>query len=256
MITAGIDIGSLTTKVVIMMNGNVAGYTIKRTGSNQIQTLNETWKELLKLTNLNERDVKRCVATGYGRFNVPFADKVYTEITCHARGCKYLFPSARGIIDIGGQDSKTISLDENGRIEDFAMNDRCAAGTGRFLEVMSEALDVKLENFGSYYKKSTKKLRISSTCTVFAESEVVSLISGGEKKEDIIRGLCRAITERILSLTGRVNLEGDIIFTGGVAKNEGVIMALKEKLGTVYIPPEPQITGAIGAAILASELSD
>lgn len=255
MLTAGIDIGSLTTKVVIMNDGNILSYAIKKTGVKQKEVLEEVFKQTIQKINIKKINIKKIVATGYGRFNVPFADKIYTEITCHAKGALYFFPKARTIMDIGGQDSKIISLDEVGRVNDFAMNDRCAAGTGRFLEVMSEALNVKLNEFGEYFLKSKKNIRISSICTVFAESEVISLISNGEKKENIIKGLCRAISERLLSLGGRIDMKEEFTLSGGVAKNKGVVYALNEKIKRVNIPFEPQITGAVGAAILAHSVA-
>lgn len=254
MITMGIDIGSLSTKAVVMKNREVAGYFIKRTGVNQEETLEEVLQEAIKRANINRDDIERTVATGYGRFNVPFADKIYTEITCHAKGALYFYPKTRTIIDIGGQDSKVISLDDKGRLNDFVMNDRCAAGTGRFLEVMSEALDVKLSEFGDYFLRSKKDLKMSSVCTVFAESEVISLMSKKEKKEDIVKALCRAISERVLALAGRVEMREEFFLSGGVAKNKGVVYALKEYLRAANIPPEPQITGALGAALLAYEI--
>ena len=178
-----------------------------------------------------------------------------TEITCHARGAFFVHPETRTVIDIGGQDSKVIRLDGQGRNVDFQMNDKCAAGTGRFLEVMAHALEVKLEDLGGLSLSAPRTIQISSMCTVFAESEVVSLIAENQPKEVIIRGLHDAIADRILGLVRRVGVEEKVTLTGGVAKNEGVVRALEERLAVkLFVPPEPQIIGALGAALLAREL--
>jgi predicted CoA-substrate-specific enzyme activase len=178
-----------------------------------------------------------------------------TEITCHARGAFFVHPETRTVIDIGGQDSKVIRLDGQGRNVDFQMNDKCAAGTGRFLEVMAHALEVNLEDLGGLSLSAQRTIQISSMCTVFAESEVVSLIAENQPKEVIIRGLHDAIADRILGLVRRVGVEEKVTLTGGVAKNEGVVRALEERLAVrLFVPPEPQIIGALGAALLAREL--
>jgi len=195
------------------------------------------------------------VTTGYGRSSFPLAHKMITEITCHARGAFYICPETRTVIDIGGQDSKVIRLDKQGRNVDFQMNDKCAAGTGRFLEVMARALEVRLEDLGRLSRSAQRTIKISSMCTVFAESEVVSLIADNQPKEVIIRGLHDAIADRILGMVRRVGVEEKVTLTGGVAKNEGVVLALEERLGVkVFVPPEPQIIGALGAALLARGL--
>jgi predicted CoA-substrate-specific enzyme activase len=178
-----------------------------------------------------------------------------TEITCHARGAFFVHPGTRTVIDIGGQDSKVIRLDEKGRNVDFQMNDKCAAGTGRFLEVMAHALEVKLEDLGPLSRGAQRTIKISSTCTVFAETEVVSLIADNQPKDVIIRGLHESIADRILGLVQRVGLEETVALTGGVAKNEGVVQALESRLKVrLFIPPEPQIIGALGAALIARDL--
>ena len=198
--------------------------------------------------------IGRVVATGYGRIAVPFASKKVTEITCHARGAYHLFPQTRTVIDIGGQDSKVIRLGKDGRVVDFVMNDKCAAGTGRFLEVMARALEVSLEDMGRLSDLARERLTISSMCTVFAESEVVSLIAEGHPKEDIIRGLHDAVSERVAGMAERVGLENGVTMTGGVAKNAGVVRSLEERLGVkISRPEEPQIVGALGAALIAAD---
>jgi len=194
------------------------------------------------------------VATGYGRINVPFADKQITEISCHARGVACLLPEARTVIDIGGQDSKGIKLKE-GRAVDFVMNDKCAAGTGRFLEVTAEGLGVKLEDMGRLSLQAKNKVEIGSTCTVFAAQEVVAKLAEGVPLTDIIAGLHEAIAARIYSMVGRLKIEREVALTGGGAKNIGLVKALEAKLGfPVLLPPEPLLTGAIGAALLGKDI--
>jgi predicted CoA-substrate-specific enzyme activase len=199
------------------------------------------------------------VATGYGRVNVPFANKTLTEISCHARGVSFTFPNTKIVVDIGGQDSKVIVVGPKGKVEDFAMNDKCAAGTGRFLDVMAKALEVDISDLGQLHNLSRKRLEISSTCTVFAESEVISLLAQGEKREDIVAGLHRAICNRVYGLLkGRmrkISFGGRIVLTGGVARNQGMINAFMEKVGAeVIVSADPQFTGALGAAVIAREL--
>ncbi len=191
------------------------------------------------------------MATGYGRLNIPFATKNITEISCHARGVVHYFPDIKTVIDIGGQDSKVIKLDSKGNPIDFLMNDKCAAGTGRFLEVMAKALDIDIRDFAEIFAKTSQKVDISSTCTVFAESEIVSLIGHGVAKNNIVKGLVYSITGRIISMVERVGLEEPVCMTGGVAKNLAVVSALEERLNLkIKVPEEPQITGALGAALL------
>jgi len=255
MIVAGLDIGSLTIKAVIFEENKIKGFTIVPTGADANKLTKDCLELTLKRTGNDFKDLQAIVATGYGRISVPFTDKSITEITCHAIGANWLNPDTRTVIDIGGQDSKVISVDQDGRVVDFVMNDKCAAGTGRFLEVMANALGVKTEELGNESLKSKKKITISSMCTVFAESEVISLIAEGCAKEDIIRGLHEAISNRICSMACRLRLENTIALTGGVAKNIGMVHALKKRLkAKVYVPEEPQIVGALGAAIAASRI--
>ncbi|HOB86695.1 MAG TPA: acyl-CoA dehydratase activase, partial [Bacillota bacterium] len=194
------------------------------------------------------------VSTGYGRRMLDVADRIITEITCHARGAVHMVPGVRMVIDIGGQDSKVIRLNERGEVQDFAMNDKCAAGTGRFLEVMAHALEVDLSEMASISERASRSAPISSMCTVFAESEVVSLIAQGVPREEIISGLHEAIAGRTAGMVFRVGLEKEVMMTGGVAKNRGVVKSLEKKLQCkIIVPPEPQIIGALGAALLARE---
>jgi predicted CoA-substrate-specific enzyme activase len=256
MYTCGIDVGSVSTEAVILdgKDDKILSYSIAPTGSSSKTAAENAFEDTLDKANLRSKDIKAVVATGYGRINIPFADKNITEISCHARGAISVFPGLRTVIDIGGQDSKVIKLD-NGSPIDFLMNDKCAAGTGRFLEVMAKAMEIDLEHFAPIFIKTDGRVDITSTCTVFAESEIVSLIGQGVDKDKIIKGLIYSIANRITSMVERIGLEEPVCMTGGVAKNQGVVRALEEKLGVkVKIPGEPQIIGALGAAYLARSL--
>ena len=249
---AGIDIGSTMTKVVIWDERTVAS-VIGPTGPEHRKLANKVMQEALTQANLSLNDITYIVATGYGRLNVPFADKQVTEISCHAKGASSLFPTAKVVIDIGGQDCKGIKVAQ-GKVTNFVMNDKCAAGTGRFLEVMAEALGVKLEGLGGLSLQARGKVKISNTCTVFAEQEVVSRLSEGARLEDVVAGLHEAIADRIYRMVERLKLEKEIVLTGGGAKNIGLVKALEEKVGySVLVAPEPLLTGAIGAALIAKE---
>lgn len=256
MYTCGIDIGSVSTEVVLLdeKDNKITSYIIIPTGSNSKDAAKNALDQAVKDAGITEDDIKAIVATGYGRINIPFADKNITEISCHAKGAINSFPDTRTVIDIGGQDSKVIKIENNNPI-DFLMNDKCAAGTGRFLEVMARALEIELENFADIFLKTEGKVDITSTCTVFAESEIVSLIGQGMEKNKIIKGLIYSISSRIISMVERIGLEEPVCMTGGVAKNLGVVKALEENLSIkISIPEEPQITGALGAALLAQDL--
>ncbi len=256
MAVAGIDVGSLSAEVVIMESGKVLAAVIVPTGSNSRTAAEKAMKEALALSNLRMEDLTALIATGYGRINVPFIAERVTEITCHARGAHFWDPNVHTVIDIGGQDSKVIRLNDKGGVVDFAMNDKCAAGTGRFLEVMAQALEVELDQLAVLSAGATRTVKISSMCTVFAESEVVSLIAEGLPREDIARGLHQSIADRTAGLAKRVGLEEKVMITGGVAKNRALVRALEEKLQTAIIIPldDPQIAGALGAALIAAEI--
>jgi predicted CoA-substrate-specific enzyme activase len=252
-ITAGIDIGSLSTDAVILKDGKILSYAVIPTLSSSEGAAKQAYESALSDAKIDKSDVSRVIATGYGRTGTDLADKAITEITCHAVGARRLYSEAMSVIDIGGQDSKVIRLSEDGRVDDFAMNDKCAAGTGRFLEVMARALDTDLTLLGELSKQATQDVRISSTCTVFAESEVVALVAKGMPKEDIIRGLHDSIAERIYGMVVRLRAHAPFVMTGGVAKNSGVVRAIEKRLDAdIIVPDEPQIVGALGAAILAS----
>ncbi len=252
MLTAGIDVGSRTTKVVILGDGKWLTWKLMTTGANSIKKAKEIFRKVLKEQKLRLNDIDYIIATGYGRINISFADEKVTEITCHGFGAYSEFPATRTIVDIGGQDSKVIRLDETGRVEDFIMNDKCAAGTGRFLEVMAENLEVPLAKIGDLSLRTEKAASISSTCTVFAESEVISLVAAGVDKTEILRGLHMAIVKRLSSMIQRVDLQEEVTFSGGVCLNNGVYKLLSQNLGVKINKPEhPQLVGAYGAARLA-----
>jgi predicted CoA-substrate-specific enzyme activase len=255
MIVAGMDIGSITAETVLLEKEEILAAVILPTGANSRRAAERSLRAALDQAHLPREALSQIVTTGYGRASFPEATKRITEITCHAKGAFFIQPQTRTVIDIGGQDSKVIRLDGQGRNVDFQMNDKCAAGTGRFLEVMARALEVRLEDLGALSRAASRTIKISSTCTVFAESEVVSLIAEDQPKEVIIRGLHDSIADRIMGLVQRVGLEETVTLTGGVAKNEGVLRALEERLKVkLFIPPEPQIIGALGAALIARDL--
>ncbi|MFZ2397039.1 MAG: acyl-CoA dehydratase activase [Smithella sp.] len=253
--TAGIDIGSITAKAALFAEKKIIATKVIFTGYNAEAAGLKVYEEVLKEAGIDKSAVKKIVSTGYGRNSVKFADKSFTEIMCHAAGAHFLNPHIRSIIDIGGQDSKAILLDDNGKVKNFVMNDKCAAGTGRFLEVMARAMEVSLDEFGTMSIKSKNPSKISSLCTVFAESEVISLIAKGEQRQDIIAGIHESIASRISSMVGRVGIKEPVMITGGVARNIGVIHALEKKLGmNIEVSPYAQVNGAIGAAIIATSL--
>jgi (R)-2-hydroxyacyl-CoA dehydratese activating ATPase len=252
MITVGIDIGSITAKAAVMRDGGILAVRILRTGYNAKNAGDQLFEGIVSGLGMNPSDIDGIVATGYGRKSITFADRAVTEITCHAAGARYMNPEIRSVIDIGGQDSKVILLDETGRVKDFVMNDKCAAGTGRFLEVMARALEVEISDFGSLSHAADHPASISSLCTVFAESEVISLISKGESRKNIIAGIHDSIAARVSAMAGRIRWVPPIMMTGGVAQNSGVVRSLEKKIGhCLVVTPNAQLTGAIGAALIA-----
>lgn len=256
MITAGIDVGSTTTKLVLLEDDSrVLAQHILLTGFRPIEAAQKALDVCCKSIACSPDNIAYTVSTGYGRELIDFADEQITEITCHAQGAHFLFPEARGVIDIGGQDSKAISLDpETGHVITFAMNDRCAAGTGRFLDVMAGIMGITPKEMGELSLKSEKEVAVSSICTVFAESEVISLISQKNVNPyDIMAGIHSSVARRVTTLTGRAQLSPSIVMTGGVAKNVGVVHAFETVLKTkLLIPEEPQSVGALGAAHIAA----
>ena len=256
MITAGIDIGSISAKAAIMREGVLLGARVISTGYHAELSGNKVFDEILSELGLGRKSVDRIVSTGYGRKSMAAADKAITEIMCHAAGAYYLNPQIRSIIDIGGQDSKAIVMDDNGKVINFVMNDKCAAGTGRFLEVMARALEVDLGRFGEISLSADRPAKISSLCTVFAESEVISLIAKGEKRENIISGIHDSICARVSAMMMRIGIREPVMITGGVAKNVGMVRVLRKMLHSpVEVSRYAQENGAIGAACLARNLS-
>jgi predicted CoA-substrate-specific enzyme activase len=252
MITAGIDIGSITSKAAVLADGKLLGTRVIFTGYNSEVAGRRVFEELLEELRLDPSALRKIISTGYGRNSVTFVNKSMTEIICHGAGAHYLNPGVRSIMDIGGQDSKVIVIDEKGKVKNFAMNDKCAAGTGRFLEVMARALEVDLDGFGTLSLKAGSPSKISSLCTVFAESEVISLISKGERRENIIAGIHESIAARVAAMANRVGIVPPVVMTGGVAKNIGVVKAMEKKLGvSINVSPYAQVNGAIRAAVLA-----
>lgn len=257
MVVAGVDIGSVVTKVVILENRNIKSQALHLTGADPKLTAEWTLKEALEIAKFSLDEIAYSVSTGYGRRAIRFGDKTITEISACARGALWLgspLGKIRTIIDLGGQDTKVISLDEDGGIVDFVMNDKCAAGTGRFLEVIAGALQINLEELGELALISKAPIQISSTCTVFTESEVISLIAQRRNKEDIVGGICKSIAQRIAGMVREVGDKETIFFGGGGAKNLGIKRALENKLKMqIYVPQEPQFVIALGAALFAEE---
>jgi benzoyl-CoA reductase subunit A len=254
MITCGIDVGSLTAEAVIFRDQDLWAYSLIPTGRSSAQTATEALGEVLKKINVRAEEIDFTVATGYGRVVVPFADRHMSEISCHARGAHHFFPGVRTVLDMGGQDCKVIRCDGNGKVTHFLMNDKCAAGTGRSLEVMANLLQVRLEDIGPLSLAWTgEPLKISNTCVVFAKTEVLSLRRRGVPLNQILAGLCDGIAEQVKGLIRRLGLEEEWVISGGVSKNIGVVKRLEEKLGVkAQICFEPQIVGAVGAALFAA----
>lgn len=251
----GIDIGSLSTDgVVINDNRSILSQVVVETGHDGVSASQRVLDMLCDDLSIRQSDFSFIISTGYGRQRAPYSNEDVTEITCHAKGAYHLFPKTRVVIDIGGQDSKVIKLNSNGRVVDFVMNDKCAAGTGRFLENMARALNLSIEDFGKRGLEAKEAAHVSSMCTVFAESEIVSLIHQGIPRDKIIRGLHNSIAGRIAGMVERVGLEEEVTMSGGVAKNPGMVRAMEEKLKVkINIPEEPQTVGALGAALIAHE---
>jgi predicted CoA-substrate-specific enzyme activase len=251
---AGIDIGSAASKAVILDESRMVAACTIETGPESRGTAEEVMQCVLDKAALNRSDLSYIVATGYGRVNVPLAQEIITEIACHARGVNFLFPRARTVLDMGGQDCKAIRIDEAGYHLSFAMNDKCAAGTGRFLEVMAAQLKVPLEEIGPLSLQAVEDTRISNICTVFARSEVARHLRRGTSKAAILGGLHAATADRACSLLKRVGIEPDLVISGGIAKNIGVVKRVEARVGlTAQISEDPQIIGALGAAIFARE---
>ena len=249
--TLGIDVGSTTSKCIILKDGQeIISKSLVFVGAGTSGP-ERAIKEVLDNCGMKKEDMSFILATGYGRNSLDIADDQMSELSCHAKGAYYLFPEVHTVIDIGGQDMKVLQID-NGVMVNFQMNDKCAAGTGRFLDVMSRVLEVDVSQLGTVGATSTKRVAISSTCTVFAESEVISQLAQGSEVCDIINGVHHSIAARMSGLARRVGIRDQVVMTGGVAQNIGVIAALEEELGhKVYTSPLAQYAGALGAALFA-----
>jgi predicted CoA-substrate-specific enzyme activase len=256
MIFAGIDIGSRAAKAVLLNDGSILSSVICDTGPESIKTSYMTIEAALKVPGISLSDIQYTVATGYGRVLVPFANENISEISCHARGINWYFPDVRTILDMGGQDCKAISCDGEGRVTNFIMNDKCAGGTGRFLEMIAEVLNTPLEEIGGLALESKTAIPFNTICAVFAKSEAIAYLRQGIAKSDILAGLHEAIANRSVNLLKRVSIEKEFSITGGIAKNTGMVAKLREKTGMEpLISEDPQIIGALGAAIFAQERS-
>lgn len=258
MIVAGVDVGSTATKAILLdANAQIIGRGLVNTGANVVKAAEKAFRSAVQSVGIEEWDVVYTVGTGYGRYRVPFGDAQITEISCHARGAQYLFAGTRTILDIGGQDTKAIKISESGEIVDFTMNDKCAAGTGRFLSAAAEVMDLPIDALGDFALKSTAPLRITNVCTVFVETEIVSLLARGKKAEDILAGVHQSISARCISLMRRIGIDDEVSFTGGVSRNVGMIYALEQKLQRkVNVSPDSQYIGALGAALFAHERAE
>ncbi|MBN2638055.1 MAG: 2-hydroxyglutaryl-CoA dehydratase [Bacteroidales bacterium] len=255
MLTLGVDIGSLTAKGILFDGNQIVEKYLMPVGYNSKKASEKLIKALMEKAGIVDTDIKNIVATGYGRNNVEKADKAVSEIICHGKGVHFLLPHIRTIIDIGGQDSKVIVLDVSGKVSNFVMNDKCAAGTGRFLDVMARAMETEIEDFGPLALQGENPSKISSVCTVFAESEIISLVAKGEKREDITSGIHWSIARRIASMVKRLGMVTPVAMSGGVALNVGVIDTLEQILETkIETSALSQYGGALGAALMAAEL--
>jgi len=256
MITAGVDVGSMTGKALILKDNDILSWSLIPTGPDSSETAQEVMDMALKEAQVTFDDINYIVSTGYGRIVVPFADKNVTEITCHAKGAHWFFPTVRLILDLGGQDCKAIRCNGDGKVTNFVMNDKCAAGAGRSMEIISELLDIPLVEMGaSSLDIKNRLLPLSSTCVVFARSEILRHMHEGAHRNDILAGACDALAERVSTMLKRVGIKEDFVVSGGIAKNIGVVKRVEEKIGLkANICFEPQIVGALGAARFAREL--
>jgi predicted CoA-substrate-specific enzyme activase len=248
---AGVDVGSTQTKAVIINEDReIVGRALIDTGANVVHAAEQAFDLAVQDSGLRDTEIEYVIGTGYGRYRVTFGNAQITEISCHGRGAAQMFPGTRTVVDMGGQDTKAIRISPTGEILDFCMNDKCAAGTGRFLGAAARALDIPLQDLGPTALKFNKPVRISTTCTVFAESEVLSWLGKGKKIEDILWGVHQSIASRSTSLLRRVGVEEQVTFTGGVTKNTGMIRALEEKLETkLNVSDDSHYMGALGAAL-------
>ncbi len=256
MITAGCDVGSLTSKAVVMKGTRILGSAMGRSRTKPEDSARKVMNEALEKAGLKESDLQYVIGTGYGRSGISFVKEAVSEIICHANGARWLAPTAMTVIDIGGQDCKAMRLDKAGKVVKFLANDKCAAGTGRFLEVMAKALEVKIEDMGKLSARAKSPITLASTCTVWAQADVIQHINDGNSEADVGAGINNAMAGRVATLANAVGLETDVCMTGGVAKNRGVVRAIEKLIGQRLVIPkkaDPQLAGAIGAAILAQQ---
>ena len=254
MITAGCDIGSLTAKAVIMDDEKILSSAVMLAQARPEDSARMVMDRALEEAGISMDTIEWCLGTGYGRKHVSFVNSTESEIACHGRGAVWQAPSARTVIDIGGQDAKAIKVDDTGRITRFVYNDKCASGTGRFLEIIADALEIKLDDMGDQASQSTKNITLSNQCVVFAETEIISLVNDGAEIPDIVKALHNAVANRAAALAKSITVEHDVVMTGGVAKNRGMFQSLQKAMGAEMLTVnEPQINGAIGAALMARE---
>ncbi|MBI2817917.1 MAG: benzoyl-CoA reductase, bzd-type, subunit Q [Acidobacteria bacterium] len=259
MLTAGVDVGSVSTQAAVMADGQLCAFASMRTGSDSPDSARKAMDWALRETGLTLDRIRYVIGTGYGRVNVPFAHRTITEIACHARGANFMYgPNVRTVLDMGGQDCKAIRCDEKGKVSAFLMNDKCAAGTGRGMEVFADLLSVPLEQIGDLsYEVDQEPQPVSSTCVVFAKTEAVGLLRKGWPKNNVLAAYCSAMAHRVYTLLERLGVEGDFGITGGIAKNSGVVKRLEKELNLKALTPryDPQIAGAVGAALFAHTLA-
>lgn len=257
-ITAGIDVGSVSSQAVVCVDGELYGYNSMRTGNNSPDSAKNAINGVLEKSGMKLEDITYVIGTGYGRVNVPFAHKAITEIACHARGANYMGGNTvRTILDMGGQDCKAIHCDEKGKVTNFLMNDKCAAGTGRGMEVIADLMQIPIAELGPRsFEVDEEPEAVSSTCVVFAKSEALGLLKAGYSKNKVIAAYCQAMAERVVSLIERIGVENDFFITGGIAKNPGVVKRIEKLLGTraVETKLDSQIAGALGAALFGYTL--
>ena len=255
LIAAGVDVGSTQTKAVLIdASRRIAGRALIDTGGHVSKAAERVFDEALRNAGRRRDDVAYVIGTGYGRFKVSFGDDQITEISCHAKGAVFLFPGTRTVIDMGGQDAKGVRVGAGGEVEDFVMNDKCAAGTGRFLSNSAETLGLSLDAIGEISLRAARPVRLSTVCSVFVESDIMAYLAQGQKVEDILAGVHSAIAARTIALVRRVGIEPEVTFTGGVSRNNGMVRALESKLGLpLNVSPDSQFVGALGAALWALE---
>ncbi len=259
LITAGVDVGSVSTQAVILVDCILYSYSNIRTGSSSPESATKAMNLALEGTGLSLEKIHYTVGTGYGRVNVPFAQRTITEIACHAKGANFMYgPTVRTVLDMGGQDCKVIRCDENGKVLSFLMNDKCAAGTGRGLEVFADLVGVNIEEMGELsLRVEEEPPPVSSTCVVFAKSEASSLLRRGWPKEKVLAAYCAAMAKRVVVLLERLGVEEDFAITGGIAKNAGIVKRVERHIGVKALEPrlDTQIAGALGAALFAASLA-